>query len=190
MRIAGIYSFKNGKEEVTQHYPKLLKEVKSMIEAVNAAACKNKESNEKTKAGKFLYSPKELNKLFKQEFKNKKWQINRRLTCKYSRQYYVPGYHKHRELKNAYREIDFIKEKLGVEIQFGKYSFMVYDVCSKMIQFQKQGLINCGIEIVPVKAFAEEMSSGVSYFEQFIWDLESRGVSDIDIPVMIIGIDA
>jgi hypothetical protein len=42
---------------------------------------------------------------------------------------------------------------------------------------------------VPVKAFAEEMSSGVSYFEQFVWDLEARGVADIDIPVMILGID-
>ena len=49
---------------------------------------------------------------------------------------------------------------------------------------------NCGIEIVPVKAFADQMSTGVSYFEQFVWDLEHRGVSDIDIPVLILGIDA
>jgi hypothetical protein len=34
------------------------------------------------------------------------------------------------------------------------------------------------------------MSTGVSYFEQFVWDLEARGVADIDIPVMIIGIAA
>jgi hypothetical protein len=32
------------------------------------------------------------------------------------------------------------------------------------------------------------MSSGVSYFEQFVWDLERRGVSNIDIPVLILGI--
>ena len=42
---------------------------------------------------------------------------------------------------------------------------------------------------MPVKAFAQDMSSGVSYFEQFVWDLETRGVSNIDIPVMILGID-
>ncbi|MGH9906192.1 MAG: BglII/BstYI family type II restriction endonuclease [Pyrinomonadaceae bacterium] len=59
-----------------------------------------------------------------------------------------------------------------------------------MTIFHKLGHIDHGIEIVPVKAFAEEMSTGVSYFEQFIWDLESRGVVDIDIPVMILGIDA
>ena len=36
--------------------------------------------------------------------------------------------------------------------------------------------IDTGIEIVPVKALANEMSSGVSYFEQFIWDLERQGI--------------
>jgi hypothetical protein len=40
-----------------------------------------------------------------------------------------------------------------------------------------------------VKVLADEMSSGVSYFEQFVWDLDKRGISNIDIPVLIIGID-
>jgi len=30
----------------------------------------------------------------------------------------------------------------------------------------------------------------VSYFEQFIWDLEHRGIADIDIPVLILGMVA
>lgn len=58
-----------------------------------------------------------------------------------------------------------------------------------MTIFRNLGHIDAGIEIVPVKALAEEMSSGVSYFEQFVWDLQQRGVSNIDIPVMIFGID-
>jgi len=86
--------------------------------------------------------------------------------------------------------MDFVKNKLGIEVQFGKYAFMVYNVYAKMTIFHKFVYINRGVEIVPVKAFADAMSTGVSYFEQFVWDLESRGVSDIDIPVMIIGIDA
>ena len=86
--------------------------------------------------------------------------------------------------------MDYVKGRLGIEVQFDKYAFMVYNVCAKMTIFHKLGFIDHGIEIVPVKAFAEEMSTGVSYFEQFIWDLESRGVADIDIPVMILGIDA
>ena len=43
--------------------------------------------------------------------------------------------------------------------------------------------------VVPVKSLAEQMSAGVSYFEQFVWDLQQRGRADIDVPVLIIGID-
>jgi hypothetical protein len=85
--------------------------------------------------------------------------------------------------------MDFVKEKLGVEVQFGKYAFMVYNVAAKMTIFKNLSYIDTGIEIVPIKAFADKMSTGVSYFEQFVWDLEKRGVSNIDIPVLIIGVD-
>jgi hypothetical protein len=94
------------------------------------------------------------------------------------------------EDRGAFREMDFVKGRLGVEVQFGKYAFMVYNVCAKMTIFHRLGFIDVGVEIVPVKAFADEMSSGVSYFEQFLWDLNQRGVADIDIPVLILGIDA
>ena len=59
-----------------------------------------------------------------------------------------------------------------------------------MTIFRNLGYIDTGVEIVPVKNFSSNMSTGVSYFEQFAWDLESRGVSDIDVPVLILGIDA
>ncbi len=87
-----------------------------------------------------------------------------------------------------YRDMDFVKEKLGIEVQFGKYAFMVYNVCAKMTIFRNFGHIEAGVEIVPVKELAEQMSTGVSYFEQFVWDLEKRGVSNIDVPALIIGI--
>ncbi len=67
--------------------------------------------------------------------------------------------------------MDFLKGRVGVEIQFGKYAFMVYNVCAKMTIFSNLGHIDVGVEIVPVKAFADHMSTGVSYFEQFVWDL-------------------
>ncbi len=85
--------------------------------------------------------------------------------------------------------MDFVKNDLGVEVQFGKYAFMVYSVCAKMTIFRNLGHIKAGIEIVPVKSLAEQMSTGVSYFEQFVWDLQKRGTADIDVPVLILGID-
>ena len=82
-----------------------------------------------------------------------------------------------------------MKQKLGVEVQFGKYAFMVYNVAAKLTIFRNVGFIDSGIEVVPMKQFADRMSTGVSYFEQIAWDLEQRGVADIDVPVLIIGID-
>ncbi|MDR0703808.1 MAG: hypothetical protein LBF88_02355 [Planctomycetaceae bacterium] len=121
-------------------------------------------------------------------FSKKGWEAVR-VACDYPTEYYVHGYHAKPLHKGAFREMDFVKDKLGVEVQFGKYSFMVYNVAAKMTIFKNFGFIDTGIEIVPVKAFTDEMSSGVSYFEQFVWDLENRGVSNIDVPVLILGID-
>jgi Restriction endonuclease BglII len=189
MKIAGIYSFNNGEKEVARRYPKLLNEVKASINAVNAVDHKSKISKEKTMLGKVLFKPASINKSFKAEFGERGWN-SIRVSCEYSPAHYLQDYATRPNHRGAFREMDFIKDRLGVEVQFGKYAFMVYNVCAKMTIFHNLGHIDCGIEIVPVKAFANEMSTGVSYFEQFIWDLENRGVSDIDIPVMIIGIDA
>ncbi len=84
--------------------------------------------------------------------------------------------------------MDFVKNRVGVEVQFGKYAFMAYNVCAKMTIFHKKGVIDVGIEVVPIKSFADEMSTGVSFFEQIVWDLEQRGEANIDIPVLVLGV--
>ncbi len=164
-----------------------LKEVEEIINTVNSQACKNKVSRERTMAGKVLYSPRLLNTAFTKECTKRQWQPHR-VRCNYSTNYYVNGFQPSTPLQEAFREMDFVKNRVGVEVQFGKYAFMVYNVCAKMTIFHKLGVINVGIEIVPVKSFADEMSTGVSYFEQFVWDLEQRGVANIDIPVLILGV--
>ena len=188
MRIAGVYSFKKGKEIVTRRYAELLTEINAVVKAVDAASHKIKESREKTMPGQMLYSPSSINAAFKKEFYRLGWKPIR-VRCDYPTTYYLEDYTIRSKNRGASREMDFVKGKLGVEVQFGKYAFMVYNVCAKMTIFRNLGFINGGVEIVPVKAFADEMSTGVSYFEQFVWDLESRGVADIDVPVLILGID-
>ena len=86
-------------------------------------------------------------------------------------------------------EMDLVKSHTCVEVWFGKYAFVAYKVSAKMTIFYNQNIIDAGIEMVPVKSMADQMSSGVSYFEQIKWDLENRGVADIDIPVIVMGID-
>lgn len=116
-----------------------------------------------------------------------------RFLCDYSYGEYTEDYIKSQNTRGQpFRDMDFVKPntKLGIEVQFAG-TLMVYNVCAKMTIFSKMGVIDAkSIEIVPVKNFADEMSTGVSYFEQFAWDLEHRGTSNIDVPVLILGIDA
>lgn len=190
MIIAGEYSFNNGKNFLSQHFPTELQEVYNVITSINANTYKTKVSKEKTMPGILLYSPPEMNHAIKQEFSRQGW-VNHRLPCNYPMQYYVNGYTPNiSKITGAFRDMDFVKNQVGIEVQFGKYAFAVYNVCAKMTIFNKHKIIRCGIEIVPVKDLVDEMSSGIIYFEQFVWDLEQRGVSNIDIPVLILGIAA
>jgi len=188
MNIVAVYSFNRGKERIEAKYSSLLKEIRDVVSSVDSEKFKTKKSREKTMRGRKLYGPRRLNSAFKKCFTKLGWK-NHRVPCTYPTQYYMSGYTPSPINKGAFREMDFLKGKLGVEVQFGKYAFMVYNVCAKMTIFNKLGFIDAGVEIVPIKRFADQMSTGVSYFEQFVWDLEHRGISDIDIPVLILGID-
>lgn len=138
MKIVGIYSFNNGKETIDQKYPHLLKEVERVLKRVSAKKARTKESREKTMPGKILYNPKALNVAFKSEFAKYNWQ-NQRVPCEYPTQYYSPTYKPTKLNRGAFREMDFIN-------------------------FNKLGFIEAGIEIVPIKKFADQMSIGVSSF--------------------------
>jgi hypothetical protein len=187
MIVGGVYSFNSGAEVIEAKYTAELREVEQIIALVDSSQHKTKTSHEKTMSGRILYNPRALNKAFKREFEARDWQ-KYKVRCEYPTEYYVTGYVPNTSSRGAFREMDFVKNRIGVEVQFGKYAFMVYNVCAKMTIFQKMDVIDAGIEIVPLKDFANEMSTGVSYFEQFVWDLEHRGVADIDIPVLILGV--
>jgi hypothetical protein len=189
MIVAGLYSFNQGQEVIEAHFAAEVGEVEHIIEAVDSAQHRTKTGRKKTIPGKTLYSPHALNKAFKREFEARGWR-NHKVCYEYSAEYYLPGYVSQAPSRGALREIDLVKNRVGVEVQFGKYAPIIFSGCAKMTIFHKLGVIDVGIEIVPLKVFADDMSTGVSYFEQFVWDLEQRGIADIDIPVLILGITA
>jgi hypothetical protein len=191
VKVVAEYNFNHGKEFIREKYDNELWEIYQVINSVDAINYKTKVSEEKTMAGKMLFSPSELNKAFKKSFNLLRWN-HHKVECNYEQGTYLDSYRPAMTSGvKPFRDMDFIKKpnKLGVEVQFGKYAFMVYNVCAKMTIFKNLGIIDAGIEIVPVKILADEMSTGVSYFEQFAWDLSVRGVSNIDIPVLVLGID-
>lgn len=182
MKIVNTYSFKDGEKFLNSIYPKELDDVIWAIEHLDATTCLTKESEEKTMKGKLLFSPRDLNDNLKMVLHKRGW--TEKVQGK-KKKFAEP---RHAFGKGRFREMDGIKNKVGLEIQFGKYAFMGYDIFSKMVIFNKLGYITCGIEVVPAQELVKQMSTGVSSFDQLLVDFENRGESNIDIPVYVIGI--
>ena len=183
MKVINTYSFKGGEQFLKAKHPKELHEVFGAIEALDATLCLTKESKEKTKKGQVVFSPVDMNNYLKLVFHQKGWTLKAKDGKK--KKYAEP---RHAFGKGRFREMDGIKNKVGLEIQFGKYAFMGYDIFSKMIIFKNLQYIECGVEIVPSSELVKQMSTGVSSFDQLLVDFNNRGESNIDIPVFIMSI--
>jgi hypothetical protein len=188
MQVVAEFSLKDAKNVLLSNYQQALRDVYDIVREIDASKCKRKRSEEKTMLGTLLYSPTALNRAFRRKFQKRGW-TSLRVACDYSS---LAKYFIGRVITGSnftgYREMDFVKDRVGVEVQFGKYAFMVYNICAKMTIFHKKSHIDAGIEVVPVKTMADQMSTGVSFFEQLVWDLETRGVADIDVPVLVLGV--
>jgi len=181
MKVVETYSFKKGEEFIMKYHPEELAEVISAINNLDAIRCLTKASSEKTKTGKLLFSPPDLNYALKTVLAGKGWveKIDGKKGFKEPRIGFGKG---------RFRAMDGLKKKVGLEIQFGKYAFVGYDIFSKMVIFNKHGLIDCGIEIIPAKGLSKHLSTGGSNLDQVLIELIERGESDLDIPVFIISI--
>ena len=88
----------------------------------------------------------------------------------------------------SYNQTDFVKDRIHIEVQFGKYSFVAYDLFVKHMAFFVGSKIDVGIEILPMKVLQDQMSSGVAYYEGELYNLIRQGRSSPAVPLVIVGI--
>jgi hypothetical protein len=88
----------------------------------------------------------------------------------------------------SYNQTDFVKDRVAVEVQFGKYSFVAYDLFVKHLAFYVGDYIDVGIEILPTKSLQAQMSSGVSYYEGELYNIVRQGRGVPAVPLIIVGI--
>ncbi len=94
----------------------------------------------------------------------------------------------------SYKQTDFVKDQIAIEVQFGKYAFVAYDLFVKHLLFYAGGIIDVGIEILPVKAMMSDpeggrlMSTGIAYFEGEVYNIMRHGRNNPPVPLVIIGI--
>ncbi len=180
MDIVYTYSHLGGEEILLLRYPRLYKEIIKVINNVKNPG-KSKISKEKTMMGRALYSPAELNNMFKGLFNDFGW---KELKDKYD--ITIPSYP--HVIRGAYKQCDFYKRPVLVEVQFGKYAFMFYDLAKFQYFYNKEN-IEVGVEIVPCHFLQSQMSTGVSFGEQLVYDLERLSKNFPSVPVVIILVD-
>jgi hypothetical protein len=203
MKIAQKYSHLNGEEYLIVHHNNLYKEIKQVIASIDADQFRTKISKEKRKIGNSLLSPIDLNEAFNIEFNKRKWAesrynyyitLNRELmeksvlmSAKEQKEFLIANGEK--EPIYSYNQTDFVKDKIAVEVQFGKYAFVAFDLFVKHMLFYSGGVINLGIEILPTKKMQSQMSSGVAYYEGEVYNVMRQGRNSPPVPLLILGIE-
>ena len=86
-------------------------------------------------------------------------------------------------------QVDFVKDRVAVEVQFGKYFSVAYDLHVKHTFFFLRNDIDVGIEIVPTKAMCLKMDTGVAWFENEVANVIREGRSNPTVPIVMLGIE-
>jgi hypothetical protein len=202
MKIVEKYSHLNGIEYLLIHNPKIWDEIQNVVKAVDAEKCKTKVSKEKRMIGKLLYSPDDMNKMFKELLSKYDWKESRvsywvtknenliRQTLTKSPDIQKQEIEAQGEIAiRSYNQTDFVKDRVALEIQFGKYAFVAYDLFVKHLAFYIGNHIDLGIEILPMKTLQSQMSSGISYYEGELYNVIRQGRGVPAVPLVIIGIE-
>ena len=181
MRIVHTYSHLGGSEILAVRFPEINAEIDAAI-AATESNFRTKQSRERSRQHRMLFDPRAMNRRFKQEFEARGFHELRRSVAPN-----VPGWDTS-AMGDGYKQIDFAKERVLVEVQLGKYFAMFYDM-AKLEYFYRQDEADVGVEVVPSYRLAAEMSSGVGRGEMLITDIIGLQRQFPTFPVKIILIE-
>jgi len=201
MRIVETYSHLNGLEYLLVHKPQLWSEIQDAISCVDAHVLEKKISKESRMEGRKLFSPKAMNQAIRDQFDNRGWTESRtsywvtRDHRLIRRTMTLPFAEQRAAIEQAgeaayysYNQTDFVKDRVAVEVQLGKYAFVAFDLFVKHMAFFVGDVIDLGIEILPMKELQAQMSSGPGYYEGELYNLIRQGRGVPAVPLVIVGI--
>ena len=202
MKIANLYSHLNGYEFMMVHKKALWDEIVHAIESIDANQFV-KYSKDKTRTGEPLYDQKALNKEFERILFPLGWND-------FKVSYYVTSdlnvakdiaLVRDKDTQKSMIEasgleplrtnnqVDFVKDRVAVEVQFGKYFSVAYDLHVKHTFFFLRDDIDVGIEIIPTRKMMLKMDTGVAWFENEVANVIREGRSNPTVPIIMIGIE-
>ena len=181
MEIVHVHSHLGGAEILQVQFPDIDRLVDEAVAATGNDFL-TKESKERGREGRMQFNPVAMNAEFKRQFQARGFNELKRDVMPN-----VPGWNTD-ALKIGSKQIDFARGRVLVEIQFGKYFAMFYDM-AKLEYFYRQNEADVGIEIVPSYRLASQMSSGVGRGEMLVTDIMGLQRSFPTFPVKIILIE-
>ncbi len=202
MKIANQYSHLNGYEHLLVHKKSLWDEIVAAIRSIDANEY-TKISKAKPSMGKTFYDQKAINKRFEEILFPLEWKS---VTTPY---YVTSDIETAREIAlirdreeqkviieqrgfpafGTNNQVDFVKDRVAVEVQFGKYFSVAYDLHVKHTFFYLRNDIDVGIEIIPTKAMCLKMDTGVAWFENEVANVIREGRSNPTVPIVMLGIE-
>ena len=202
MKIAYEYSHLNGLEYLLVHKKELLEEIRNAISTIDANAY-TKLSKDKMKVGKTLYSQKDINKAFENILFPLGWQsvttpyyvaddietIRNTISIRDSEEQRKAIEDLQHTPMRTNNQVDFVKERVAVEVQFGKYFSVAYDLHVKHTFFYLRDDIDVGIEILPTQKMRLKMDTGVAWFENEVANVIREGRNNPSVPIYMIGIE-
>ena len=148
-----------------------------------------------------LYSPRDMNRAFKVGLEKRGWSERRKNFYVAANERLIRNIHgkpeedQKKAIEKAgyepimsYNQTDFVKHRVAVEVQFGKYAFVAHDLFVKHLSFYVSDVIDVGIEILPMKELEREMSSGVPYYERDLLNVIRQGRGVPAVPLVLVGV--
>ena len=202
MKIGARYSHLNGLEWMIVHQKGVWREIQDVIRSLDVDKFRTKKSKEKRMMGQMKISPIALNAAMKKEFEKRRWEpsfvrylvtddydlttdILRMSVEKQKEKILAAG----KKPIYSYHQTDFQKNRVAVEVQLGKYSFIEFDLFVKHLGFYIGNSIDVGVEIVPTKKMQDQMSSGPGYYERVLHHVARQGRGAPAVPLVLIGVE-
>lgn len=203
MRIEYRYNHLHAEEYLYYRKADLITEIENCLTRVNANQYL-KVSCDKAKLGLIYYDQKALNTEIKNILTASGWN-------EYKTSYYVTSdEHTTKDIVketdaeiqkqkiidngfeplNSHNQVDFFKERVAVEVQFGKYFSVAYDLHVKHTFFYLRDDIEVGIEIIPTHKMMLCMDTGVAWFENEVTNVIREGRNNPSVPIYILGIES
>lgn len=201
MRIVEVHSHLNGVEFLSIRRPSLWREVKDRIEGLDISDCAEIAVSSNDHLLQRQFSPTSVKDALNNRFEDLGWRKraarfwaanDAQLTRTVAR---MPVEVQRRIIKfqeakpiSSFLEVDYYKDRVAVQMQFDHSANVGLDTYLTYMNFYGSDLIDVGIQILPMKELATQMSSGVPYYERDLLNIIRQGRGVPAVPLVLIGI--